>query len=112
MKLRKRPVSGIEGIPDEGEIAGSKFEGHAAAQFLQESAHHESAGVVVDGVTLAVIGHREKGMLQHAGLVGHVAQVVEFEGRSSPGLLSSGLTTKPDGVKCRRSARARSKLSL
>ena len=80
-EVAEAPGLGVEGIPDEGEIAGSQFERLAVAQCLQERAHHQGAGVVVGRVALAVVGHGENGVLQHAGLVRHVAEMIEFERR-------------------------------
>ena len=70
-KIPKASGLRIEGIADESEIAGSQFEGLAIAQFLQESADDQCPGVVVDAVTLPIIGYGESGVLQHPGVIRH-----------------------------------------
>jgi hypothetical protein len=71
-KIPKSAGLRIEGIADESEITGSQFEGLVVAQFLQKSADDQGPGVVVDAVTLPIVGYRESCVLQHAGVVGHM----------------------------------------
>ena len=80
-EVAKASGFGIEGIPDKSEITGGQFARFSIAQFFQKRAHHQRAGIVVGGVTFEIVGNRENGVLQYAGLVRHVTQVIEFERR-------------------------------
>src|SRR4029434_8203874 len=92
-EITKTSSRSVEGIPDKGEITRRQFEGLFVAEFLQESAHRQSARIVVYGVALAIIGHRENGVLKHARIVRHAAQVIEFERRE----LTRTLVERLDG---------------
>lgn len=69
----------IEGIPGERQVASRQFRGVLVSQFLQEHTDHQGAGVIVRCIPFAIVGDRENGMLQNAGLIGEVMQVVQFE---------------------------------
>ena len=80
MKFRKRPVSPVVGVPHESEVSRPQRADDVdlvAAGVLDERHREQRARVVVQAVAVLVARHRERRVLEQAGVVGHRPQVPE-----------------------------------
>ena len=80
MKLRKRPLDGVEGVVHEGEVTRPQRAQRRrvlAPRVFEQCHEPQPARVVVEAVAVLVTGDVERGVLQEPGVVGHRPKVDE-----------------------------------
>ncbi len=77
---------GVESVAHEGQVSGSQpGQVRRRAGPLQAGHEQQGPGIVVQAVALLVPGHREPGVLQDPGGVGHDPEEVQVDGRPGRG---------------------------
>src|SRR5580704_11815230 len=79
-KISKAAAVGTKCQPEKSQVTAREVEMVCAVlksgTVIKKSGHDKCPRVVVGGIALARVWHREDGVLQHAGVVGHGVQMI------------------------------------